>query len=175
MQRCSNDLLRTLRSRGFTLIELLVVIAIIGILSSVVLVSLNTARSKGNDASVKANLGAVRTQAELYYNDAGALTYGDELPTAGACPTSGTTMFYEETTIRNAIATALTNGSGLNACQTDDTTSGDATKWAVVSQYKSDPLKGWCIDNSGKAKEVTIATNNQAGLSAELSGGQCVE
>ena len=57
-----------LAQKGFTLIELLVVIAIIGILSSVVLASLNTARNKGADASVKSNLGEARAQAELFYD-----------------------------------------------------------------------------------------------------------
>lgn len=55
-------------SRGFTLIELLVVIAIIGVLSSVVLASLNTARTKGNDAQRVANLKSVQTALELYYS-----------------------------------------------------------------------------------------------------------
>ena len=55
-------------NRGFTLIELLVVIAIIGILSSVVLASLNTARGKGSDAAIKASLANARAQAELYYD-----------------------------------------------------------------------------------------------------------
>ncbi len=53
---------------GFTLIELLVVIAIIGMLSSVVLASLNGARSKARDARRIADLQQIRTALELYYS-----------------------------------------------------------------------------------------------------------
>ena len=45
------------------------VIAIIGILSSVVLASLNSARSKGSNAAVKANLQGIRAQAEIFYDN----------------------------------------------------------------------------------------------------------
>jgi prepilin-type N-terminal cleavage/methylation domain-containing protein len=56
-------------SRGFTLIELLVVIAIIGILSAVVLASLNTARAKGRDASRLRQVSELNTAFQLYLND----------------------------------------------------------------------------------------------------------
>jgi len=56
-------------NRGFTLIELLVVIAIIGILSSVVLASLNSARAKARDARRSADIRQVQTALEMYYND----------------------------------------------------------------------------------------------------------
>ncbi len=54
--------------RGFTLIELLVVIAIIGILSSVVLASLNTARAKARDAKRFSDLRQIKIALELYYD-----------------------------------------------------------------------------------------------------------
>lgn len=58
--------------RGFTLIELLVVIAIIGILSSVVLASLNSARKKGRDARRVADIKQIQLALELYYDANGA-------------------------------------------------------------------------------------------------------
>jgi len=54
--------------RGFTLIELLVVIAIIGILSSVVLASLGTAREKARDATRISDVKNVQLALELYYD-----------------------------------------------------------------------------------------------------------
>jgi prepilin-type N-terminal cleavage/methylation domain-containing protein len=53
---------------GFTLIELLVVIAIIGLLSSVVLASLNTARLKSRDARRLSDMHQIENALELYYN-----------------------------------------------------------------------------------------------------------
>ncbi len=60
------------RQAGFTLIELLVVIAIIGLLSSVVLASLNGARKKGRDARRISDLKQLQVALELYYSDNGA-------------------------------------------------------------------------------------------------------
>jgi prepilin-type N-terminal cleavage/methylation domain-containing protein len=55
-------------SKGFTLIELLVVIAIIGILSSVVLASLSTARAKSRDARRISDIGQIQLALELYFD-----------------------------------------------------------------------------------------------------------
>jgi len=56
------------RNRGFTLIELLVVIAIIGILSSVVLASLNSARQKSRDARRISDVKQLQLALEMYYD-----------------------------------------------------------------------------------------------------------
>lgn len=58
--------------KGFTLIELLVVIAIIGLLASVVLLSLNSARAKSRDAKRLADVRQIASAMELYFNDSGA-------------------------------------------------------------------------------------------------------
>ena len=77
------------KSKGFTLIELLVVIAIVGILSSVVLVSLGSARTKANYASFKATVSSIQPQAVICVDGGSALI---------TSPTPGTTEICNLTT-----------------------------------------------------------------------------
>lgn len=61
--------MRNKNKSGFTLIELLVVIAIIGLLASVVLLALNSARAKARDAKRLADVRQLASAMELYFND----------------------------------------------------------------------------------------------------------
>lgn len=71
------------KNKGFTLIELLVVIAIIGILASIVLVSLNSARAKARDVRRVGDLRQVALALELYYDDVSSAYPVDATPGAG--------------------------------------------------------------------------------------------
>lgn len=143
---------------GFTLIELLVVVAIIGILASVVLASLNTARAKGADAAIKANLANIRAQAELVY-DATPNAYGSaanivtDCASASWAPTAGSIFANSglSAPIHQAILSAWTSSSGT--CYASSTTSA----WAASVQLKADTTKYWCVDSTGASKQETAA------------------
>ena len=56
---------------GFTLIELLVVIAIIGLLASIILASVYSARQQAERVTALANIKELQTALEIYITDTG--------------------------------------------------------------------------------------------------------
>ena len=134
--------------RGFTLIELLVVIAIIGILSGVILASLNSARDKGSNAAIKADLKGISSQSGIIYDDAIPNSY------AGVCADQ---KVIDSLTHAMTVGTDLT-GTIATRCNSID------TEWAANVLLKVPENGGayvyWCVDNSGATK----------GEAAELAG-----
>ncbi len=59
------------KKKGFTLIELLVVVAIIGLLATLSIVALNTARAKARDTKRVGDIKNIQTALELYYSNVG--------------------------------------------------------------------------------------------------------
>jgi prepilin-type N-terminal cleavage/methylation domain-containing protein len=150
-----------IRRQGFTLIELLVVIAIIGILSAIVLASLNTARAKGIDASIESNLHTVSTQAAIDYDSypnaysaSTVATLGTETTSyavgTGSSGTAGVGPFDAGTagdavaeTALNAVASVA--GGGIQFGYSP-------TAYVVEAQLTATASTYWCIDSTGIAK-----------------------
>ncbi|OGG85863.1 hypothetical protein A2392_00405 [Candidatus Kaiserbacteria bacterium RIFOXYB1_FULL_46_14] len=128
---------RAYRQAGFTLIELLVVIAIIGILASVVMASLGTARAKGADASIKSTINNARAQAELFYDDQTPNSY------TSVCTATGGIGAMETAVIN------IAGGAGYVTCGSS------ATAWAFKARLVSNTGQYYCVDSTGAAKVVT--------------------
>lgn len=141
--------------RGFTLLELLVVIAVIAILATVVIMSYPSARGKGNDAGVKADLATIQVQAVQYFgigNTYGVLNTGS----IASCSTSGTVFNDTATTIdgpvQSAVASAQKSANGGSSqvyCRSN------ASSFVVAAKLSSGAY--WCVDSKGNMLEKNTA------------------
>jgi len=120
------------KQKGFTLIELLVVIAIIGILATIVLVSLNTARQKARDSRRQSDIRQLSLALEMYYDSANPVAYPADQASLittyfAALPTDpSTTATYSYSLVSGGgdycvIATMETSGAGYFYADKDGT------------------------------------------------------
>ena len=134
-------------TKGFTLIELLVVIAIIGILAGIVLASLGTARSKGNDAKIQEQLKNIQSAAEIYYS--GTNNYG----TTAACGT----MIADVPSGMASLVAASTWPASVAPTFQCAVSNGVATAFLAYHVLSSSATLYWCVDSNGVSKQEAAA------------------
>lgn len=147
-------------SRGFTLIELLVVIAIIGILSSVVLASLNSARKKGRDARRIADLKQLQLALELYYDSQ------QSYPATAAGGVAGGTMGLD----------ALVTGQFISQIPSDPTNSGSyvysyASADGAGAGCTAVPCSSYVIKGVIEGGQAAVPLGDVDGSWAGITGG----
>ncbi len=119
------------KKSGFSLIELLVVIAIIGILASVVLASINTARQKAYIAKVKAELYQISSSIKILALDTGSI------------PSLGSTKIREEECVCNGSCNGSTNELYVDTPAAGlDSTDGNFSNW-LGPYIGAIPLDPW--------------------------------
>jgi prepilin-type N-terminal cleavage/methylation domain-containing protein len=140
------------RKHGFTLIELLVVIAIIGLLASVVLASLSSARLKGRDARRLEDLSQIRTGLELYYSKHGHYPGGSSGSDRGCWvsnATSDLTCHPLAALILDSDMSSIPHDPGINAYVAGHTGSGAAQFYSYYSDGKDKYLLGAVQESKG--------------------------
>jgi len=169
------------KQKAFTLIELLVVIAIIGILASVVLVSVNSARKKARDTRRKADLHQIQLALEMYYddNDHYPMVVSQVLSTAGSSWIPGLSPSYMSAIPVDPINDGTTpwNGNGY-AYWYDDNAHYDGKNYDLVAvlENPNDPdrceVKCWKWFDPNQNKPWCSQCSGGAGYSAYIYTGR---
>ncbi len=147
------------QSRGFTLIELLVVIAIIGILASVVLISLNSSRDKANRAAVLKTMRSVMPIL-LACADDGGVVFGAGIVSSGTvCRTA------------SGGAAGGNQKTGYNVLWPNITGTYPSWTYGVVGAGQFD-ISGTLL--GGNYKYTAVSSNGQTGIVCTIADAKCI-
>ncbi|MFA6315251.1 MAG: type II secretion system protein [Candidatus Paceibacterota bacterium] len=135
------------KGKGFTLIELLVVIAIIGILASVVLVSLGAAKGKAADVKIISDIKQIRSELESNFDGSSYPDLTNDSPVYTGFVADGNPG---TTTINALISDMNSQGSEIVVVNAPSDPSTFVTGYALYGRLVSSSTMYVCMDSTGK-------------------------